>query len=459
MIEGIQEDRTPLLLAAVLGALVAASLLVQAPLQVGLAVVGVGIFMLALFNRRIALYLMIAAMALSPDVPLAGIPVRAEDLLMVPLAAGWLAHLTVFKERRPTALDRLMMAYFLVGLIATLWGGYIDTAHLFTAEKQTSAPFHLLKRLEFVLIFFILADALSTREEVHRVTYILIGSMAAMNVYSLQQFLTNGLIALGPGVEGHEAGVASMVTVPLAVSLIPAVGRPGKLLLGALIVFSLAVLPLSLGRNFLAVTGLILLYVGLFQRQRWVLMLPIVLVLSLYLYPSHVVDRALSVKNLVTGDKTYRQDTPVPLFIARAVAPAQHGGETLQKSPLLGRGMASVPLGFIDNEYTVQFVYTGFVGLGVFLLLGVRLFRMAKETVAAARAPLDVGLAKGWLLVLVSYAFYSTFASSVSPTHTGVFFFVIAALVAAMHRSLVRSPEEMPRDRPELDSARLAAVN
>jgi hypothetical protein len=455
MIERIQEDRTALLLAVGLGGLVAVFLLFQPPLQAGLVFVGIGVFILALFNRQVTLYLMIPAMALSPDIPLLGIPIRAEDVIMVPLAAGWLVHLSVFKARRQTSLDRLMMAYFLVAVVATLWGGYMDTAHLFTAEKQISAPFHLLKRLEFVLIFFIMADALGSLKEVRLFTYILIGSMAAMSIYSLQQFLANRLIALGPGVEGHEAGVASMIAVPLAVSLIPAAGRPAKLLLGALILFSLMVLPLSLGRNFLAVTGLMLLYVGLFQRQRWVLLLPIFLILSLYLYPSHVVERAVSVKNLVTGDVTNKQDTPVPLFIARAVAPARHGGEAFEKSPVLGLGMASVPLGAIDNEYSVQLVYTGFVGLAIFLMLGVRLFRLTKESAAAARDPLDVGLTRGFLLVLVGYGFYSLFGSSISPTHTGEFFFVIAALVAALHRSLVRSSEEIQHGRPGLDLPRL----
>ena len=450
MIERIQEDRTPLLLAAGLGGLVAASLLFQAPVQAGLVFVGIGVFVLALFNRQVILYLMIPAMALSPDVPLLGIPIRAEDLLIVPLAAGWLVHLSVFNGRRQTALDGLMMAYFLVAVVATLWGGYMDTAHLFTAEKQISAPFHLLKRLEFVLIFFIMADALGSVKEVRLFTYILIGSMAAMNIFSLQQFLANGLIALGPGVEGHEAGVAAMVTVPLAVSLIPAARLPAKLMLGAFILFSLIVLPLSLGRNFLAVTGLLLLYVGLFQRQRWVLLLPIFLVLSLALYPSHVVERAVSVKNLVTGDVTNKQDTPVPLFIARAIPPARHAGEAFETSPVLGLGMASMPLGFIDNEYSVQLVYTGLVGLAIFLMLGVRLFRLSKESAAAARDPLDVGLTRGFPLVLVGYAFISFFGSSISPTHTGEFFFVIAALVGALHRSLVQSPKSIHDAPPAL---------
>ena len=88
--------------------------------------------------------------ALSPDIPFLKIPVRIEDLLMVPLAAGWLAHLCAFRERQRTSLDRLVVAYFLVGLLATAWGGYLGTVHFSELSKEAGASFHLLKRLEFV---------------------------------------------------------------------------------------------------------------------------------------------------------------------------------------------------------------------------------------------------------------------------------------------------------------------
>ncbi len=422
--------------------------------QIFLVCVGVGVFLLAFFNRQATLYLIILAMALSPDISIFDIPARAEDLLMAPLAAGWLAHLSVFKDRRRTPLDGLLMAYFAVGVLATLWGAYIGTAHLFTADKDTSAPFHLLKRLEFVLIFLIMADALGTLKEVRRFTYVMIASMVALNVYAFQQFLANGSMALGPrGVTGHEAGVASLIAVPMALSLIPAARPPAKLLLGALVLFSLAVLPLSLGRNFLAVLGLILLYLGVFQRQRWVLVLPIVFLLGLNLYPSHVAQRVLSLQQAVQEDIPNRQDPRGALVVARASAPGFFGGLAIARSPVLGFGLASKPLGNIDSEYGVQLVYTGLVGLAIFLILGVRLIRLAKEIIVAARDPIDVGMARGFQLVVAAYALYSVFASSISPTHTGEFFFVTVALLATLHRSVVGSFVEIRHNRPEFDSS------
>jgi len=239
------------------------------------------------------------------------------------------------------------------------------------------------------------------------------------------------------GISGHEAGVASMIAVPMALSLIP-VARPSvKVVLAAAALFSMAVLPLSLGRNFLVVTVLILLYVGVFQRQRWVLALPVLLVLSLLLYPSHVRDRIFSIEHLVKADISGEQDEPEALLLSRARAPIYYASLALGESPLFGLGVASVPLGFIDSEYSAQITYTGVVGLVIFLLLWGRTMKLAKQVVHAARDLESVCIAKGFQLVLVAYAYYGFFASSISPTHTGSFYFVIIGLIVVLHLSLI----------------------
>jgi hypothetical protein len=43
--------------------------------------------------------------------------------------------------------------------------------------------------------------------------------------------------------------------------------------------------------------------------------------------------------------------------------------EMWHANPVTGRGLASLPPGFLDNQYLVVLYYTGLVGLGVFLWL------------------------------------------------------------------------------------------
>ena len=149
-----------------------------------------------------------------------GVPVRVEDLLMVPLAIGWLAHLCVTHEREGTPLDRLLIAYALVAFAATAWGMHLGTVHLFSVSKYVSSSFQVLKRVEFVLLFLIVADTVRTTRDVRTMSYVLIGSAVALSIYAAQQYANNGAIALGPeGAPIHEPGFASMLTVALALGM------------------------------------------------------------------------------------------------------------------------------------------------------------------------------------------------------------------------------------------------
>jgi len=442
MIEGVAEDRTSLLLAMGLGGILALFLALHPPLQVGAGFLAVAVALLVFVNRRAAFYLIIPAVAISPEMPLLGLSVRVEDLLMIPLTVGWLAHVCVTKGRRRTPLDRVLIAYLAVALVGTVWGGYLGTAHFATLDKYVSAPFHLLKRFEFAFLFFILVDTLETPGEVRRYTYVLMASLVALSGFALVEFLSNQHIALAPaGAPVHEPGLASMINVALALSLLRVARPPAKVLLSAVILFSVAVLPLTLGRNFIATTGLVLLYVGLFQ-QRWILaLLPVPWLMGAYLYPQHVVERVLTFEQAFAPDITGFQ-TQGAALISRVVSPGQYSLLALGYSPLVGFGLGSIPLGSMDSEYATQIFYTGLLGLAVFVILGARLFRIAREAVRAARDPVHVGLARGFQLVLAAYAIHSIFSPSISATRGGEIFFVAVGLLCVLHRSLTQAPGE-----------------
>lgn len=437
MLERTWADKSPMYVAVGFGGLIALFLSFYAAPAVTLGVLALIGASLAFFSPRAALYLIVPAMAFSPEFSVGGLLVRIEDLLMVPLAAGWLAHLCVFKDRQGTPLDRPVLAYWAVGLVATLWGGYLGTAHFLTLNKELSSIFHLLKRLEFVFLFFIVADVITSRRDVQKLTWWLIASMVALNLYGLAEYLSTGAIPYSPGASGHELGVASMIAVPLSVALVPVSRSSSRLLFLAVIVFSLAVLPLTLGRNFIAVTVLILLYVGIVYARSVLLLIPAALAIAYGVYPQFIQERLSTFLYVLSPDLTGNQGDAASILY-RATAPGNYSLLALAHSPVLGFGLASLPLGFIDSEYGTQLVYTGIVGLLVFFAFGIRLFRLAKEARSLAREPFMANLAWGLQLVLASYAIYSIFAASISPTHTGGLFFIVAGLIVALHRSLAR---------------------
>lgn len=413
-------------------------------LVAGLIFAGVLLAVLAVFNRRAALYLVLPAIALSPDIGLGRLPVRVEDFLMVPLAAGWLANLCIVKERRRTPLDRLLLAYVGVAFAAMLWGGYLGTAHLDTLNKYFSAPFHGLKRVEFVLFFFVLVDTFSRPEEIRAYTVVMMLSLAGLSTFALVEYLSNGQIALAPaGAAVHEPGLATMINVALVLGLFPSARAPLRMLLAAIMAFSVAVLPLTLGRNFIMTTALMMLYVGLFQ-QRWVLWcLPAIALMGKFFYSAGVIARVTTLEQAFQPDLTGVQTHGASL-ISRVMPPGHYSLLALGYSPALGFGPGSVPLGWVDSEYATQLVYTGLVGFTVFVLLAVRLWRMAQAATAAAPTPELRGLARGYQLVLVAYAIHSIFSPSMAATRAGFFFFIVIGLLAVLYGALVTQEARAP---------------
>jgi hypothetical protein len=438
MIAYAEERPTSFALAVMLAA-AAAVLLMMVPLRdAGLALAAAAALVLVVLNRHAALYVVAMAIALSPESNV-GVTFRIEDLLMVLLVLTWVPHLLTFRDRQRTPLDRILIAYVLAGFVGTLWGLHLGTAHI-TLDKDYSAPFHLLKRIEFVLLFFIVVDTLKTVRDVQRFTYVFMAALFGLNLYSLIVYLSGSPIALGPaGAPIHEPGLASMLNVALAISLLPGASKPARVLLGALIAFSLAVLPLALGRNFISSTVLILLYVGLFQ-QRWVLACIPLPFLMWFAYPQRFVRRILTLENVFAPDYTGMQ-TQGAALVSRAVAKGHYTFLTLGYSPVFGFGMATQPLGAMDSEYVTQLLYTGLVGLVVFLIFGARLFRLISEAKRAAKDPAHLALANAFQLILVAYAVYSVFSPSISAQRAGGLFFLIVGLIAVLHRALTQQAQ------------------
>lgn len=435
------EDNRLLAVAIGIGALAALLLLAPWSPYTVFAALGAALAFLIVLNRRFALLLIPPAIALSPEIFIAGLPLRVEDMVIMVLAAGWIARLLVFQDRRRTPLDRLLLVYVGVAIASILWGAVIGTVALRSTDQLYSAPLHLLKRVEFVLLFLIIADTLVTTADVRRYTYILIASMLALNVFSLAQFLSNQYLALAPaGAPVHEPGLAAMLNIALALGLMPTARAPGRVLLGLIMVFSVAVLPLALGRNFVASTMLIMLYVGVFQH-RWLLaMIPVPWLFVRFIFPEHILARYLTFRYALAPDIT-GFETQGAALISRVIPPGYHALLALGYSPVVGFGLASRPLGFIDSEYATQLFYTGLLGLLIFFILGVRLFRMAAEARRLAQDRVTAGLARAFQLALICYAIFSIFSPSISAARGGGLFFLIIGLLAVLHRAQVTACE------------------
>jgi hypothetical protein len=431
------------------------------PVEV-LVLAGGGLYaLLAVLNPRAALYWIPPAMALGPELPVGPVAVRPEDFMLVALTLGWMLQ-RARHPRAPTPLDAPLVLYAAVGVVATLWGAAIGTANLWSTHPWTASGLHALKRVELILLFFVLTDTLRSPEDARRMAYVFMASLAALNLYALTRFHQTGHIALGPaGSPIHEPGLAAMLNVGLSLGFLVASERfRTSATFGGLMLGSLYVLPFSLGRNFLVSTAGMLLLVGLSRKRSLLLLLPVGWFLVPVLFPEHVAARVLSIREAL-ADVPYSEVYGSGINLPERFQPSlYYVSQALPESPVLGWGLASVSLGSVDNEYALQLVTTGLVGFLVFLWLVVRLVRATRQAYEALHTSGSPGfpLIAGLQNCLVGYGLYSVFSPSISAARAGAFFFLLVGLVAVVYRSAEELIPSRPRrvlGRPEFDPRRL----
>jgi hypothetical protein len=406
---------------------------------------------LALVAPKAALFVILPVTALASTWQLGDVVLRPDDLLLSILAVSWGLR-RLMATRQVTPIDRPLLGYVAIGVAATLWGAAIGTADLFALRHLSASGLLLLKRAEFVIYYFIITDTLKSAQDVRRFIYVFMASLAGLSLFSLSRFYATGYIALGPiGTPIHEPGLASMLNVGLSLGLLVAARNTATTVLASVILLgSLWILPLTLGRNYLASTIVMLGLVAFSRKRSILLLIPVagmiawamdVVFPTVPLFPHHVVQRVMTLLSAITFSPSAHVQG---VSLADRFGPAFiHSWEVITSSPLFGWGLGSVSVGAIDNEYAGQIVYTGLLGFAVFLTLVVRIARMAHQAYLAAKAqdspalPLIAGLQH----CLLGYALYSTFSPSISAARAGAFFFTIIGCVAVLHRALAPAAE------------------
>ena len=275
-------------------------------------VVGLLYTVLAFVSPRAALFVILPTTAIAGELRAGSVLFRPDDVMMAILAISWVMRRLMSPPRPATPLDKPLLAYAAIGLVATLWGTAIGTADLTGLNKVTASGLHLLKRFEFVIYFFILTDVLRSVADVRRMLYVFMGSLVALSIFSFGRFQATGTIALGPeGTPIHEPGLASMLNIGLALGLI-VTSRSVRtnILAGALLLASLWVLPFSLGRNYLSATALMIVIVLFSRKRAMAFMLPLFVVLfyaamlalpSTGLFPTNVGQRFSTLGSVFTS--------------------------------------------------------------------------------------------------------------------------------------------------------------
>lgn len=390
-----------LLLGAVALAAVAGAAVGERGTLAVLAVLGMAIAVAAFIDLRITLLAALPAMVLLPELPLS-LPIRTEDLLMVPLAAAWLGRLAMKRDRWPsTPLNTPLLVLVAVEALATLWGAYRGTAG--SGAQLYSATFFLLKTVEVTLLYFVVIAAIRSEADARIFAYVLCGSAAALGIWGAieRRSAAAAEAIVGPAGHGGYSLLGLTFVVLLAVIFSLLLTHRSRQLRTLLIV---AALPVAYSLIFTFsrqsyVGAVMAMGVLIWVRDRRLLIPAAALAVALpLLLPEVVQDRALSILG----------SSPDPLTGASPYATRLHAlqrrlPEVVGRSPILGLGLAALPPGFLDNQYLLTLYYSGVVGLAVFLWLLWRAARTSHASYGTLSGDLK-GLGLAWLAATVGLA-------------------------------------------------------
>lgn len=394
----------------------------------GLLMVAVALALVTIIDLRAGLAALVFSVGFSPEFSVGVVPnLRYEDLLMPVLCFGWLSQASRNREPFvPSPVNSPIFAILVVAVLSSLLGvvqGYVEP--VFTG-------FRIGKVIEYFVIFWLFVNVIRSKSDFEGLVLAVLVTGAAASLAAILGAYQGG--ESGPGRAGGPEGEGSnifggyvMIVCALFLGMFIAARNARMRLvytLGILVTFWAMMLTFS-RTSYVALT-LGLIFLAILRRRAiigWVFVLAIVFQVAM---PRSIVDRAATILDIF-GEKAPSS------WNARVV-----GWQSLSRSiftdPLLGRGVGVVGLSAADNEYMLQLVQGGVLGLGVFLWMLWRQMRVCSESEQLTHGePVAEGFSLGASLAILSLSVHGMGATSFTSIRTMEQLMVVLGLVGALH--------------------------
>ena len=412
-------------------------------------------FLISFLSTQTGLVLMVLSMLLSPEIPIASfgrmdVIIRAEDVIIPILLLAWLARLAIRREFRLLAGSPLNKPiFFLIGLsVLSSIHGMIRGWVL----SPVMCLFFFLKTLEFFAIFFLVLNFVRTEEEVRRLIFFALLTALVVGIYTLVQ------------VPKVEIWTTHRITAPFEGAPEPAtIGGYMAFLL--LTIFGLFLYADTVGRKwFYAISGMVIFipflftlnrtsYVALFAglvfvafvtKKRWIGFLLIAFLIGApFLLPQAVKSRiAYTWEDAVNPGRELGVDQS---FQERIYSFQRMWNTVKQSNPFIGLGVSTLP--YPDNQYVRTIHEIGFIGLGLWLWIFLRLYRISQWLFENSEAGMFKGLALGYRAGLFALLLHALGASTFYIVRIMEPFCFLSGLVVSLY--LLRCEEaEVPEPEP-----------
>ena len=395
---------------AVAGAFIVAQGLTNASFTYTMgAVAALLLFALAFVRTDFGIYVVIFSMLLSPQFGNKGagvgagrgITFRTEDFVLLVIGFSWLAKTAVNKELNliaRTPLNWPILVYVATTLGATLLGSLTGTVNW-------SGYFHVLKYVEYFVIYYMVVNNLRDREHGWRLVGAAFITAAIVSVIGLAQVPSGERVSApfeGEIGEPNTFGGYLLFMMAIAAGIAFETENTRRraqclILLGVMAVPFFFTLSRA---SYLGVIPAFLVIASLTTRRRFAVGLILLgLVTSpvlIFVAPKSVKDRVTYTFKEEKGSDTVRLGKVAfdPSTSARLLSFKSALAGFVQR-PIFGWGVTG--FGFMDAQYARVLAETGLVGLAVFLWLMWKVGRHALDVYATRGDPEERGLVLGFL--------------------------------------------------------------
>ncbi len=391
--------------------------------QVGVAL-GSLVYLATFVDILLGLAFLILCIGFSPEVSAVGLSqLRLEDFIVPALLLGWLARAGRGRER---------FQPFHIGLPATLYFAVMALSTLAGLATGTTTPLKALttlaKYIEYFMLYLIVLHNVRTAAEFQALVIVAVGTACAAGMVGAAGYL-------GASGGGRTHGPASETANIFGGYLVLHFGVVVGLVLhcrgGARLWAMLAAIAITIGlartysRTTYAALAASLLAFALLRERRILALIAAGFLVGPLVLPSEMSNRIAEIGDVARGGGPSSWESRV--YSWKVTFDRLAGLDFAW-----GRGVGSVDLGYVDNEYIRVLADTGLAGLACFLFLLARYVRRVDRAYLELPPPgFHKGAAAGFWIAAASMCVHAIGATSFTTIRTMEAFVVLAGLAMA----------------------------
>lgn len=399
------------------------------------------ILVVSFLSTELAIYLMIFSMLLSPEIAIGAAPqreisIRMDDLLIFVISLGWLARSAFYKDLGlfiKTPLNKAILYYVTICILATMFGMVLGNV------RPLQGTMFVLKYIEYFIIFFMVLNNIHSRKQIRRYFLALIITALIVSLYAIAQIPSGERISAPfEGKEGEPNTFGGYLI--LIISLLSGIFlsyKQGKVKVASFIAIGLVAVPFlfTLSRSsWMAVAGM---YMALLMFSNKRILLAVILIIGILagpmIMPKAVEERykkTFMSKPLESKEQVKIGGVYLDLSASERINSYFNILEDIKVRPLLGYGITGY--GFIDGQYFMTLIETGFIGFSAFLYLFYKIFSIVLSTYRNSRDDLFKGISLGILAGFTAMLAHAVSANTfIIIRIMEPFWFVMAMIVAA----------------------------